>query len=176
MPDPLVLDASSAIAIARAEPAAGAVERVIRDQRAADGRIVVPGHFWLELSNVLVRRYRMDPGPVAETIRELDVVGLETVEVDRPLLLLTVDRMVVHGLTAYDAAYLALAEAVDGRLLTLDERLAEAAGECAVPLDGAGPARLAERRAPYRPGPGLGAVPGFGAYLAELRRRAEAST
>jgi hypothetical protein len=83
--------------------------------------------------------------------------------------------MIRHGLGAYDAAYLALAEAVDGRLLTLDQRLAEAAGERAVPLEGAGPTRIAERRAPYRAGPGIGAVPGFGAYLAELRRRAEAS-
>jgi predicted nucleic acid-binding protein len=175
MSEPLVLDASAAIAIARGEPAAGAVQRVVHDQRAADGRTVVPGHFWLELANVLLRRYRMDPGPLAEMIRELDVVAIETVEIDRPLLLLTLDRMAVHGLSAYEAAYLALAEAVDGRLLTLDERLAEAAGDRAVPLEGAAPTRLAERRAPYRPGPGLGAVPGFGAYLAEVRRRADAS-
>ena len=33
-----------------------------------------------------------------------------------------------HGITAYDAAYVALAEALDAPLLTCDARLASAAG------------------------------------------------
>jgi hypothetical protein len=125
--------------------------------------------------NVLIRCHHFVVKDVVEAIRDVDELEVRTVGLDRRLLLHTVDQMIRHGLSAHDAAYLALAEAVDGRLLTLDQRLAEAAGERAAPLEGAGPTRLAERRAPYGPGPGIGAVPGFGAYLAELRRRAEAS-
>ena len=51
-----------------------------------------------------------------------------TVVLDRPAILYGLELMATHGLTAYDAAYLALAEVADAALLTLDGRLAAAAG------------------------------------------------
>jgi predicted nucleic acid-binding protein len=168
--DRLVLDASAAIAIARAEPGAAGIRTILAEHLAADGEIEVPDHFWLEFVNILVRRYGTTPAEVVEAIRELDELGIVTWEIDRPLLLLALQWMLSEGLSAYDAAHLALAEVVDGQLLTLDSRLAAAAGDRAIPGPWQRPRRSAEVPAPYAPLAG----PAFGPYLAELRRRAEA--
>ena len=175
MADHLVLDASAAISIEQAEPGAAGIRTILADHLAADGEIAVPDHFWLEFVNVLLRRYSRTPTEVVEAIRELDELGIVTFEIDRPLLLLVLQRMLAEELSAYDAAYLALAEVVDGRLLTLDDRLSAAAGERAIPRPGGGPSRSAETPATYRNVATLSAAPAFGPYLAELRRRAEAT-
>jgi predicted nucleic acid-binding protein len=168
--DRLVLDASAAIAIDQSEPAAASIRTILAEHLGAGGEIDVPDHFWLEFVNVLVRRYSRTPTEAVEAIRELDELGIVTFEIDRPLLLLVLRSMVTGELSAYDAAYLALAEVVDGRLLTLDSRLAAAAGDRAIPGPWQRPRRSAEAPAPYAPLAG----PTFGPYLAELRRRAEA--
>ncbi len=174
--DTLVLDASAAIAIARAEPAAVTVRSIVAPHLAAGGEIEVPDHFWLEFVNVLVRRYGHTWDEVVEALRELDEIGVRTAAIDRPLLLLALERMRSDALSAYDAAYVALAEVVDGQLLTLDARLAAAAGERAVPFPGSRPTRLAETPATYQPAvAAASALPIFGTYLAELRRRVEAT-
>ncbi|MGH2408237.1 MAG: type II toxin-antitoxin system VapC family toxin [Candidatus Limnocylindrales bacterium] len=175
MPDHLVLDASAAVAIARGEPTADRIRSIIHDHVAADGEIVVPDHFWLEVINVLVRRYHRNADGVIHAIRELDELDLVTREIDRPLLLLALQSMLSAELTGYDAAYLALAEIVDGRLLTLDDRLAGAAGERAIPHLPEGPARSSEQAAVYGEAARLTDLSAFGAYLAELRRGAEAT-
>jgi predicted nucleic acid-binding protein len=168
MAERLVLDASAAIARVLGEPAAPAVSDAIRGQ-GSDGAILVPDHFWLEVVNVLVRRYGVAIDDVITVIRELDELDIRTVEIDRGLLLLALDRMAVHGLTAYDAAYLALAQAVDGRLLTLDGRLASAAGARAVPMPG-DHTRTSESPGTYDAAP-IAVWARHGAYLAELRRK-----
>ncbi len=53
---------------------------------------------------------------------------------------------VEHGLAAYDAVYLALADAADAEILTLDRRLAAAAGGRSVRIAG----EIGEFRGPYR--------------------------
>ena len=159
-----VVDASAMLAILLREP--GSDEARDKLAAAAGFRIVVPSHFWLELTNVLVRRYALALNPVVAVLRELDDIGLDTVEIDRPGLLLALDLMVRHGLTAYDAVYLALAEVEDAWLLTLDVRLAAAAGERSAVL---GRGRARETPAAY----GDVARPRWathGRYLAELRR------
>lgn len=175
MPDRLVLDASAAIAIARGEPGVADIRTILAEHLAADGEIEVPDHFWLELVNVLVRRHGLAPVEVVEAVRDLDDLAIVTFEVDRPLLLLVLRSMITGELSAYDAAYLALAEIVDGRLLTLDSRLAAAAGGRAIPGPWQRPRRSAEAPATYRHAAPLSAAPAFGPYLAELRSRAEAT-
>jgi predicted nucleic acid-binding protein len=162
--DRLVLDASAALAILRGEPAAGEVVARLRAALEA-GPVRVPDLFWLEVVNVLVRRDGWDPDAVVEAIQALDELGLDTAPVDRPLLLLGLDLMAALGLTAYDAAYLALAEADDAALLTLDDRLSAAAGTRSALRRRH---RAGEAPAPYetrRP-----SWPRFGRYLADLRR------
>ena len=78
------------------------------------GEVSVPSHFWLEVANVLIRRYRHSPDEVVERVRALDEFAIRTIELDRSLWLLALDRMLQHGLSSYDAAYLALAEVTRG--------------------------------------------------------------
>lgn len=163
----LVLDTSAALAILLAEPEAPVVrERLLA---AAGCPILVLDLFWLEVVNVLVRRHGWETDAVVEAVRELDELGLETVNAGRPMVLAAMDLAVTHGLSAYDAAHLALADAADVPLLTLDARLADAAG-----------ARAAIRPRPLareEPSPYGAAQPPpdwarHGRYLAELRRAA----
>ena len=134
MPERLVLDASAALAILRAETAGAECARILATA-SAEGSILVPDHFWLELGNVLARRYGWDPDAVVVAFQALDELGIETAAIERPLVLLSLDLMAAHLLTAYDAAYLALAEIEDAGLLTLDRDLAMAADDRAVVPD-----------------------------------------
>ena len=168
MRDRLVLDASGALAVLLGEPDGARVRSVIAD--AAGGQLLVVDLFWLELVNVLTRRHGWEAGAVVAAIRELDELGLETVAPDRPLLLAALDAAARHGISAYDAAHLALADAADADLLTLDVELARAAGDRSVlpPPHGVGEARVSY-------GSAAGSGPDWarhGRYLAELRRAA----
>ena len=79
---------------------------------------------------------------------------------------MALDLQARFDLSSYDAAYLALAETEDAQLLTLDRRLAVAAGPRAVRLPGLTPERLFERPAPYGEPVDWGR---FGTYLARVR-------
>lgn len=164
-PRPLVVDASAAIAICIEEPAFDRAVSILRDREAGGARILVPAFFWLEILNVLIRRYHQPPGLVLQSIVDLESLGLTSVELDRPQVLLTLDAMGRHGLSAYDAAYLALAQSTDGELLTFDRQLAAAAGSRAL-----APARrhgIEEAPEIYRPS--WATWPGAAAYLKQLR-------
>ena len=166
MPDGLVLDSSAALAVLLGEPAAGAVHDHLA--RAAGGPLLVLDLFWLEVVNVLVRRRGWEADAVVEAVRELDELGIETVAPDRPQLLAALDLATAHGMSVYDAAHLALAEAADAGLLTLDDRLAHVAGARSVIRPRPG---TREDREPYERA--AGATPDWarhGRYLAELRR------
>lgn len=161
-----MLDSSGALAVVLREPGAGSVRDALEE--AAGSRLLVLDLFWLEVVNVLVRRHGWDPDAVVEAVRDLDELGVETVVQDRPLLLAALDLASTHGISAYDAAHLALAEAAEADLLTLDGRLARAAGARAVLLPDSG---TREEPATY------GSMPSpdwarHGRYLAELRRAA----
>ncbi len=167
MADGLVLDTSAALAILLAEPEAGTVREQLL--AAEGGPILVLDLFWLEVVNVLARRHGWDADAVVEAVRDLDELGIETVSPDRPMVLAALDLAVAHGLSAYDAAHLALAEAADMHLLTLDARLARAAGLRATPRPR--PAAR-EEPAPYGTGQPPPDWARHGRYLAELRRAA----
>ena len=143
--DALVIDASAAISLVREEEAGSAVRGIIGQDAVRP--LLVPEIFWVEVANILVRRHGMPMDAVLEGLAELDGLGLHTVLANRPGLLNSVALMLEHGLSAYDATYLALAEAVDAELLTLDRKLAAAAGARAVQLDRG---EVREARAPYR--------------------------
>jgi predicted nucleic acid-binding protein len=169
----LVLDASAAIAIVRREAARFDVMDALRDSARRRKPRLVPDIFWLELANVLARRHRVTPTTIVAAIRELDDLSLTSVPVDRAMLLVAVDLAGRTGLSTYDAAYLALAEVEDARLLTLDRGLATAAGPRVVPLQPLGLPRLGEAAGPYGSEPVDWAR--FGPYLARLRAEARSS-
>ena len=170
---PVVVDASVAIALIRREPAWPLIADVLRASATDAVRLLAPEAFWLEVVNVLIRRHGLPPTAVVEAIRELDDLRIDSVRIDRPLLLVTIDLQARFGLAAYDAAYLAVAESEDARLLTLDRQLTRAAGPRAVLLPGSSQERLSEAPATY--GEPMDWAR-FGPYLAELRAAARESS
>ena len=163
---PIVLDASAALKLLRAEDGSMEVSALIADRLA--GGIAVPPIFWLEVVNVLARRLNYSGASVLEAVHTLETIGLQTLETDRPALLAIIDLVERHDLTAYDAAYLALADSLDAELATADRRMALAAGDRGLFI---GPEQgIAEERAAYCPRePTWPSWPDAGAYLAELR-------
>jgi predicted nucleic acid-binding protein len=178
MPDrPVVIDASVGVPLVHDEANSLAVSRLVHEARRAKRRLLVPPLFWLEVLNTLGRRYRLGPDILLQAVADLDTAGVGTVPLDRPTLLLTLDAVVRHGLTAYDAAYLALAQAADAELFTADAELAAAAGAAGVPVRavglGAAGGRIGESSAPYAVDRAASWAdwPGAAAYLADLRAR-----
>lgn len=163
----LVVDASAALELLRDEPGRALVQRHLR-QCAGEGEpLLVPALFWLEVVNVLATRYRYPPASIVEAVYELEQVGIATAEVGRPGVLAVIDSVGRYGLTAYDAAYLVLAESADARLLTADVRLASVAGDRAILVRREG--GVAEAPASYAAGPSWADWKGAATYLGELR-------
>jgi predicted nucleic acid-binding protein len=171
----LIVDASAAMALLRREPKAATVKSILRAAIEDGTELHVPDLFWLEVTNVLVRRYRVPTTIAVEAIRDLDELDLISAEIDRPLLLLALAHAADTGLSVYDGVYLALTETLDGQVLTLDDRLAAAAGDRALPSRPT-PRRLAEEPKPYRTGVVPAHLTAIGAYLGRLRGNAEAKS
>ena len=148
MSRPIVLDASVAIPLVHREDESDHWRRAAAGWLRADRRVIVPDHFWLEVSNTLIRRHRYGGGAVLEALHLLDEVVAETAVLGRPTLLLALDRAERFGLSTYDATYLALAESLDAELATTDRVLGRAAGSRLV-SDGRPPRRLFEEGTPY---------------------------
>lgn len=98
-------------------------------ERHARGDVVVavPGTFRLEWLNALRSRGMAVPD-ILRSAHQLESASLEWHEVDEALSFEAVALAAAHGLTVYDAAYLALAERLDASLVTADAALARAAG------------------------------------------------
>ena len=176
MADRVVIDASVVLAYLTPEVGSHDAKDAIAAWRASATELVVPAHFWLEITNVLGRRPGLGPQDVVAMFVDLDYLELQTIELDRPLVLLALDQMVRSGLTVYDAVYLALALSIKGRLATLDRRLAEAAGDAGMLIGSGGAGRISETTSTYRAD--AGEYVGWahtalvGAHIAELRRQA----
>jgi predicted nucleic acid-binding protein len=165
---PVVIDASVALALLLDEPEAPLVREAIAGWTSRGRARIVPAHFWLEVVGRLGRT--VSGTLVLEAFHRLDTLGLETVDTDRPLLILAIDRMERSGLTAYDAVYLVLAESLDAQLATFDSALAAAAGDRLEPIDGQH--RAGERAALYEQDVTWPRYKEASAYLAQLRAEA----
>ena len=123
-----VVDASVAAAWLLPDEPSSDADRVL-DLIAVDGALV-PSLIWYELRNILVmatRRRRLPSGEAAPALLRLRRLPIETVDMT-----LSDDAGIVglaesHGLTAYDATYLALAMRTRVPLATADRALARAA-------------------------------------------------
>ena len=99
----------------------------------ADEQLVAPHLIDVEVLHVLrrqVRRGRLEAGAGRDAVRAWSRLGVERVAIVGLL-----DRMwaLRDNVTAYDASYVALAEALDCTLVTADARLGGAPGPtCAV--------------------------------------------
>lgn len=115
-----------------AERRSAEARRLRADYEAGRLVAVVPRLLFLELLNVAGRRWRWPEAALLELGRSLAELGLEVREPD----LDSIARWVARGLTAYDAAYVALAEEGGLRLVTDDDRILQVAGKIATPLAG----------------------------------------
>lgn len=119
-PPPAVVDASLIAALLFAEP-----EQSAAAHRLVHCRPVAPELLPYELANVAVNKLRRGQSEeaVRASIADLGSLGIELHAVAAPLAFELAAR---YGLTAYDAAYLALAGRLRCPLLTFDARLAAA--------------------------------------------------
>jgi predicted nucleic acid-binding protein len=90
---------------------------------AGELRILAPPLLWLEIVNVAARRWGWRQARLERLARSLSSLGFEISEPD----LVAVARWAARGLTAYDAAYIALAEQANAQLITDDEQIVRVA-------------------------------------------------
>jgi predicted nucleic acid-binding protein len=128
----VVLDASVVLKWFRADG-----ERRLRPARSLRaefeaGRLIVfaPPLLRLEIVNVAGRRWGWAESALVDLAAALDELGFELVEPE----LARVAHWTARGLTAYDAAYVAVAEAERARLVTDDELIVVVAGDVATAL------------------------------------------
>lgn len=119
----IVADARAIAEVLLARPPASAIRRAL----APHPELHVPEHFHVELLSILSRysvRAELRDDRAAEALSAL--IGLRVLRY--PVIELADAVWALRSeLTAYDAAYLALAQRLDVGLLTLDRSLAEAA-------------------------------------------------
>jgi predicted nucleic acid-binding protein len=128
-----VVDASIAVAWFLPDEANSKTDTVLK--RAHEEGAHVPDLFWHEMRNVLMicsRRQRLSRDDVDRSMLRLAQLKIITSSMTNSKLIL--DLAERHSLTAYDAAYLALAIEMTLPLATPDKQLMEAAIQQNVPL------------------------------------------
>lgn len=129
----VVLDASVVIKWFAAEQRGSFEARELRkDYEAGRLSVVVPTLMFLEVLNVAGRRWRWDADAVLELAEALERLSFAVSEPES----LSVAEWVTRGLTAYDAAYVALAEKRALPLVTDDATILELATGISRPLVG----------------------------------------
>jgi predicted nucleic acid-binding protein len=129
---PIVIDTSITMAWCFEDEATAATDDVL-DQLEEESA-VVPVLWQLEVINVLLVAERRNRITEAQAARFLGLLERLPIDVDSSphdaQAVLAAGRR--HGLSAYDAAYLTLAERLAAPLATLDERLAAACAAAGV--------------------------------------------
>ncbi|TBZ13930.1 type II toxin-antitoxin system VapC family toxin [Rhizobium leguminosarum] len=123
---PFVVDASVAAAWLLADEESRTAEEALSFLETEDA--LVPDLFWHEMRNILLtaeQRKRISNEDVLACLMRLSSLPLRTVSSDDHLPILRLAGK--YQLSAYDAAYLALAVAENVSLATLDARLERAA-------------------------------------------------
>jgi predicted nucleic acid-binding protein len=114
----VVLDASALAAILFAEPGASDVVEQI------DGRtLFAPDLIRYEIANVCLTKLKQNPGVrsgILEQFAAWEHIGLQLSAVPSEALIFAATQ---SRITAYDAAYLCLARALNAELVTLDNQL-----------------------------------------------------
>ncbi len=127
---PVVLDCSAAIALVLPEEHSATVSQWLTSL-PDDVEIIVPALWWYESTNVLltaVKRSRISAVEAREAMAALRAIPQRTDENPSPVTAMHLFHVGLgQSITAYDAAYLTLAELSGGTLLTVDETLATAA-------------------------------------------------
>ncbi len=129
-----MLDASVVIKwfVADGEPHLDQAKLLRAEFERGDSVVVCPSLVFLEILNVAGRRWHWESDALLRLAETLDRLPLETTEPD----LVAVGAWVAKGLTAYDAAYVALAEQRRAPLISDDAQIVALAPDIAVALSG----------------------------------------
>jgi predicted nucleic acid-binding protein len=124
-PRVVIVDASAMVEVVIGDPV---WTQRLSEWQEGGAMLLVPPHFGTEVANALLRGLRLDALDVAARLRELFRAGVEVVDRGPIGLVDAIELAAGHGLSVYDAAYLALALELEGDLATRDHALARAAG------------------------------------------------
>lgn len=128
-----VVDASVAVKWFRPEERhTDQARAILRDHTTRSIQLRAPSLLFLELINSAARRWRWPVEGLTGMVEELSATSLTFGEVDPA----TVVKWAAQGLSAYDSAYVALAEAHGILLLTDDEQILRTAPSIATALGG----------------------------------------
>jgi predicted nucleic acid-binding protein len=166
----LTLDTSVGLAWLLNEEQPTWVDRLMADARSGAVVLAASTLFWLEVGNRLAREPAMSDAQAIDGMLRLESLGVETIELDRPMRLRALQLARSERLSMYDASHLALADAMKAPLATLDHRLDEAAARHGLSYARHGH-RLAEGAATYEAETDPVSLAAIGAGLAELRKR-----
>jgi len=108
----------------------GAAQSLRAAYEAGGLLLVAPRLLLLELLNVAGRSWGWEADALAAMAGALTALRIELVDPE----LTDVARWTARGLTAYDAAYVSVAEAAGIELITDDRKILAVAGELASPL------------------------------------------
>jgi predicted nucleic acid-binding protein len=121
-----VVDASVGIKIFLMEPLAHRADHLFDSLATTPpARLYVPDLFYVECTNILweyVRRFGYSPEAARQDVADLvrlPLLAVSTADLAEDALALALE----HGITAYDAAYAALAQRLSLPLVTADEAL-----------------------------------------------------
>ncbi len=100
------------------------------DFEAGELRVIAPPLLWLEIINVAARRWGWDSSQLEALAASLSELGFELVEPEPE----AIARWAGRGLTAYDAAYVAVAEETGAPVITDDAQICRLATGLSEPL------------------------------------------
>lgn len=123
----MVLDASAVVELLLGSRLGEAVAQAVRDA-GAESRLNAPDLMDVEVAQVFRRHAAGNVLPAARAAAALELLQRLPVRRHPSRVLLPRIWALRDNLTAYDGAYVALAEALDAPLLTCDGRLARAPG------------------------------------------------
>ncbi len=132
-----VMDCSIAGALGLPDELSLRAERFL-EVMLADAEVWVPPLWWYEMSNLLVvamRRRRLTQATMKHLAELYSSLPVLTDASPSPEISGTIQTLAIqHGISAYDAAYLELAQRLGTGLATLDRDLERAAKSSGVPL------------------------------------------
>ncbi len=127
-----VLDASAALSLALPDEATPGLEGLL----LSGGEVWVPALWWYEVANGLAaaeRRKRLTQAQSHQALESFRIMAPKTDWRSGPECSWRLPALArEHGISAYDAAYLDLAERLGYELLTLDHALSNAARKASV--------------------------------------------
>ncbi len=134
----IVIDASVVVALYVEEPFSAAARATLARSRDQGADLHAPDLLLIECANALwkrVRRDELDRDAAMTAVGELSrLEELELHPMDERLVPPALSLAIAHSLTAYDAAYAALAVQLGGVVVSGDRRFVERAAECGLPV------------------------------------------